>query len=59
MVGVGKTAFFEHIWGISKKDKDILSVSYINYTDFKTRYYEPELKFLKAHPIFKRILYKK
>ena len=59
MVGVGKTAFFEHIWGISKKDKDILSVSYINYTDFKTRYYEPEMKFLKTHPIFKRILYKK
>ena len=59
IVGVGKTAFFEHIWGISKKDKDMLSVSYINYTDYKTRYYVPEMKFLKIHPIFKRILYKK
>ena len=59
MVGVGKTAFFEHIWGIPKKDKEILSVSYINYTDYKTRYYVPEMKFLKTHPIFKRIVYKK
>lgn len=56
-IGISKTAFFEHIWGVSKKD--ILSVSYIDYTQFATRYYLPEIKFLKTMPVFKRILYRK
>ena len=58
-IGIGKTAFFEHIWGIRKKDREILSISYIDYTDYKTKYYMPEVRFLKKHPIFRKITYTK
>ena len=55
-IGIGKTAFFEHIWGVRKEDREILSVSYIDYTDYKTKYYIPEIKFLRKHPIFRKII---
>lgn len=58
-ISIGKTAFFEHIWGIRKKDREILSISYIDYTDYKTKYYMPEVRFLKKHPIFRKITYTK
>ena len=58
-IGIGKTAFFEHIWGVRKEDREILSVSYIDYTDYKTKYYMPEVRFLKKHPIFRKITYTK